>query len=91
MGKLCSSSLPGTLVQYQDFADQLSEKMLAQERLGLQIALGARANARLAIEGRAVACKAGSVHQKNWMPFVVGEKLYLVFTIAARLNLGMNT
>lgn len=39
-----------------DFADQLSEKMLAQDRLG-------------------------SVHQKNWMPFVVGDQLFLVFTV----------
>ncbi|CAE7553445.1 unnamed protein product [Symbiodinium natans] len=39
-----------------DFADQLSEKMLAQERLG-------------------------SVHQKNWMPFVVGDELFLIFTV----------
>lgn len=26
----------------------------------------------------------GSVHQKNWMPFVANDELYLIFTIEAR-------
>eukprot|EP00434_Breviolum_minutum_P026461 symbB.v1.2.023395.t1/scaffold2138.1/size88104/7 len=38
------------------FADELSERMLRQDRLG-------------------------SVHQKNWMPFVANNELYLIFTI----------
>lgn len=39
-----------------EFADELSERMLRQDRLG-------------------------SVHQKNWMPFVANGQLYLIFTI----------
>ncbi|CAK9025250.1 unnamed protein product [Durusdinium trenchii] len=62
---LCPLQLPdeegppqdgGSVVMTKDYADQLSQRMMAQDRLG-------------------------SVHQKNWMPFVANDELYLIFTI----------